>query len=466
MQSSGEAVLISDGPGPWRRGVATLRRWFAEGFFRRVFRNAGVLLGGKAASGLFGLGALALTARALGPELFGVLVLIHTYTQIVAGLTTFQSWQAVIRYGAVCLEDDRRGDFQGLIKYTVLLDLGGAVGGAAIAAACAPTVGAWLGWSGDATSLAVFYSVAILFTVKAMPTGVLRLFNRFDALAVQMAVAPAVRLAGAAVAYAVGGGLWAFLAAWLVAGAAGSLTLVVMGWRELARRGLTRGMRLSLKGATKPHPGLWRFVWSTNLQSSVAAATGQLGTVTVGWILGPAAAGLYKIASQIANVLITPSGLLQRSIYPELARLSAQGGRRVLWRAVARAGLLAGSVAALAVPVLAVAGEPLIRLIAGAEYVDAYGVLVLLALAATVSIYGFALEPVMFAMGKPGTLLRVTVVVAVCYFLALVILLRTMGLAGAGIAAVASTTAWSATVAVIAFRLLSRPEALRPEKRP
>ncbi|NIR61013.1 MAG: lipopolysaccharide biosynthesis protein, partial [Gammaproteobacteria bacterium] len=63
------------------------------------------------------------------------------------------SWQTVIHYGARCLEEGRRTDLQRLVKFTLLLDVAGAVVGTVLAVAIAPVVGTWLGWSEDAVPL-------------------------------------------------------------------------------------------------------------------------------------------------------------------------------------------------------------------------------------------------------------------------------------------------------------------------
>ena len=45
------------------------------GLVRRIYRNLGLLLGGKAAAGLISLVYVVAAARILGPEQYGVLVL-------------------------------------------------------------------------------------------------------------------------------------------------------------------------------------------------------------------------------------------------------------------------------------------------------------------------------------------------------------------------------------------------------
>jgi O-antigen/teichoic acid export membrane protein len=286
--------------------------------------------------------------------------------------------------------------------------------------------------------------------------GVLRLFDRFNLLAAQAVVSPAVGLAGACIAWATGGGLAAFLVVWFLAAAADGVSLVALGWRELARQGLLRGMDASLRGLARPHPGIWRFVWAANIHTSLSAASSHLVTLLIGWLLGPAAAGLFKVASQFAGVLVVPGTLLKRSIYPELARLAARGGAATVRRVMLRAGMLAGSAAVLAVVLLALLGEPLLRLIVGDAFVGAYGVLILIAAANAVAIYGVALDPVFFAIGRPGVMLRVSALTIPLNFVLLFVLAAEYGLIGAGLAALASTAVGVAILTTLALGRLAR----------
>src|SRR3546814_14285964 len=70
--------------------------------FRSVFANASILLSGKAAGAVLGLGVAALAARALGIHAFGILILVHAFAEAVKDLAGFQSWQEIGR--ASCRE--------------------------------------------------------------------------------------------------------------------------------------------------------------------------------------------------------------------------------------------------------------------------------------------------------------------------------------------------------------------------
>ena len=84
-----DAVLREDGPAA--EGAAAgrpraARRGPETGIlFRRMLRNAALVLGGKAATALVNLAATALALRTLGVESYGLLVLVHALVQAAGG---------------------------------------------------------------------------------------------------------------------------------------------------------------------------------------------------------------------------------------------------------------------------------------------------------------------------------------------------------------------------------------------
>jgi O-antigen/teichoic acid export membrane protein len=272
--------------------------------------------------------------------------------------------------------------------------------------------------------------------VTATPTGILRLFDRFDLIALEGAIGPLVRLVGAAALAVTGGGLGDFLVVWFAANVAGGTLFLAFAFWELNRHKLLDGMGWSLRGLAKPHAGIWRFVWTTNLNTGLGLATNHFGVIAVGWILGPADAGALRVARQFAEALAKPAKLLAPVIYPELAKLSAQGKGDVLTRLVRRSILTAGALGLVVLSVVVVAGKLLLQLTVGPEFLSAYGVMILLCLAAVISITAFPLEPLLITSGRPGTVLRVRLLATFIYVPLLLLLLTLMGLLGAGTAAV------------------------------
>ena len=61
--------------------AATLAASGPKEVFRRILRNAGLVLGGKAATALINLAATGIAVRSLGMEAMGVLVLVHAFAR-------------------------------------------------------------------------------------------------------------------------------------------------------------------------------------------------------------------------------------------------------------------------------------------------------------------------------------------------------------------------------------------------
>ena len=433
-----------------------IHRWFADGVFRRIFKNAALLLSGRATNGILGLATLSLSARGLGLEQFGVFVLLQTYVQVIMALATFQSWQAVIRYGAICMEQKSATDFQALVKFTTVLDIAGVIAGGAIGYFLAPLIGPYVGWSEEVIAYGQIFSLQILFTVLATPTGLLRLFDRFDLLAAQAVVTPLVRLIGVGLAVFLEAPFWAYLAAWFVASVAGGVVLVFVGWREAGRRGWFAGMTFSLKGITAPHGGIWRFSIFSNMHASLSIVTTQMSTFLVGALAGPAAAGLFKIGRDVATAISKPAELLNQSIYPEFARLGSRGEWRDFKGLIVRGAAVAAGGGAAMLVLSWLAGHLFIVTFFGAAFTEAYVPLVLLVATAGLTLCGFPMEPALYAMGRPSIPLRIeTAVILVIYLPTLVVLTRILGPTGAAIAslaAVASSLAAMTLLTVVQLR--------------
>ncbi|MBB4315851.1 lipopolysaccharide biosynthesis protein [Roseospira marina] len=431
------------------RGLGPVRSaWLFDDRLKKLFANAGILLGGKGLNAVFSLAAMAVAARALGTEAFGVLILIHAFIQTMGDIAKFQSWQAVLRYGTGPVMEGQVETVQRLLRFTVVLDGLGAVLGIGLAMALSWWVGPHLGWSDDLQPGVMVYATSILFMVSATPTGVLRLVDRFDLLSVQSTLGSVVRLAAGLVAWGMDAGTGGFLVAWYLGTTVAGLSLFYAAWREVKGRGLLDGFRWWGGPWTADFPRIWSFVWSTNLNASLGLISNHLSTLAVGGLLGPSDAALFRVARQVGTALSKPAKLLVPAIYPELAKLSTEGAIQTMRSLVGRAALLAGAGASLSLLVAWLGGEWLLGLVLGPDFVAAYPVMLWLVAAGVVSIAAFPLEPVLISGGEAGTALRARLWSSALYIPVLLLLVHQFGLIGAGWARLFATV-----ITLIAFLL-------------
>jgi len=405
---------------------------------KRVLANAGMLLGGRTVNALLGLGYLALSARALGVSQFGVLVLIHAFAQFLGDTVKFQSWQTILHYGARPLAEGRVRDFQRVLRFTLMLDLSSSVVGVAIGVGGAVLFATRLGWTAQLAPAAALYALSVAFMVAAAPIGLLRLFDRFDIMARQAALISMVRLAGCAVAYVLHAPLEVFLAVWAAGTLAAFAYLAWGAWRELHARDLLEafGWRGPL---TEGMPGAWRFAWATNFNATLDVAFTHVVTLVVGALLGPAQAALWRVGRQVADALAKPAKLLIPALYPELARLHAEGGRAQMTRLAVQVGLLGGGVGLVLLAVSAFGGAPLLALVMGKGFAAAADVMTWQVGAAVIGILALPLEPMLVSLGHAGSALRVRLVVSGAYLVALTPIVERFGAVGAGASLVAAS---------------------------
>lgn len=435
-----------------RRLHGRLLSWYRDDLINRLIRNAGYLLSGNLVAAALGLIALALMARALGPEQLGLLALIEAYARVVDRLIRLEPWQALIKYGADALERDRHEDFRSLLKFGVLVDAGGAACSAAVAVAFVAVAGPWLGWSEQTVQMAAVYSGCLLFQLAATPTAVLRLFDRFGMFAGLEVATAVARVALFAIAFLTGAGLWTFLVLVIGLSVARNLALALIAWRELRRQGHARFLEARLAGVGTRFPAIWNFIWSLKASVLIRRSTGDLDTLLIGAFLDTGAVGLYHVAKRFGDATLKVGVPIQQVLFPDVARLWARREIKRLRRTVIQIDLIAGGLAAGVLAGVALNVDLVLGLTVGADYADASILVILQLLATTTALFGTALRPALLSMGLQVLLLKIVIVATLGFYATLVMLLPVLGVVGASIAHIVLNTLWLLAACVVFAR--------------
>ena len=402
---------------------------------KRVLANAGTLLGGRSVNAVVGLAYIALTARGLGKEVMGVLVLINAFSQFLGEVAKFQSWQTLLQYGASALLQGDRPRFQQVLRFTLLLDTLGAAVGVSLGVIGALAFGHLLGWPAALSPAAACYALSIAVMDSATSVGLLRLFDRFRFLAAEQAVSSAVRLIGCALCFTLHAPIEGYLAAW----AAGTVTAFIyvngVALWDLNRRQLLKDF--TVRGPlSKGLPGIWRFAWATNFSGTIDSAFSQVITLVVGSVLGPAQAAMWRVGRQVADGMAKPAKLLVPALYPELAKMRATGGEEAMRALSRQIGLIGGAVAGVLLLISILFGDDVLTIVMGPAFAAGASIMNWQVAAAAIGVLAMPLEPMLVSLGKAGLALRVRAVVCAVYLVALVPLIRAVGLNGAGAALV------------------------------
>ena len=416
--------------------------WFSDTILRRLCKNAGWLLGADVLSSLIRLATMVITARTLGVANFGVLATVQAYFAIANGTVNFQSWQALMKFGAEHQVHGRSRYLENLFKLGLLVDLSTAILGAVLAAALAPLIGAWLAWDGSVTSSAVLYSFVILFNLEGTSVAVLRLRDKFRIIGLRKVLSSLFKLVITLVACATTNSLVTFILVCAIAQLFDYAIMLVLTFRELANAKLAPVRRGIARRGYRENPGILMFVVTTNIHATVKMLPELFDVLIIFAVLGKTPTGIYKVVKECGGVLRRVIQPLYQSIYPELVKLAADRKLAIMVRTVWRSSVLAGVLSIGFWIVVILAGCPVLTAMFGGEYAAEYAFLVLYTFAIVISTTSFPITPALLALGRPKLPLFAVAIAVLTYLGSLVVLLRMYGLVGAGVAYIIFYVTW------------------------
>ncbi|HEL4614291.1 TPA: lipopolysaccharide biosynthesis protein [Klebsiella pneumoniae] len=409
-----------------------MKQWFSDGAFRSILRNAAYLGSGSVASALLGLLALSCAGKGMSPEMFGVLVVIQAYTKAVSDFIKFQTWQFVVQFGTPALEHQNIRRFRDVIAFSFGLDIASGTIAVLGGMLMLPLLSHALGLDAKSFWLAILYCTLIPSMTSSTPTGVLRVFNRFDLIAVQQAIKPFLQAVGSVISYYFDLGFPGFIVTWYASNLIGGSLFWWFTSCELRHRGIHGALKPRLFKTARRISGAWNFVWTTNFAHTIWAVRNSCTTVLVGVVLGPAAAGLFKIAMTFFDATSTPSKLLEKSFYPEIMRLDPRTTKP--WLLGLRSALLAGGIGIAVALLVILVGKPLISVVFGQRYLEAYDLIQIMLGAIIVSMMGFPQESLLFMAGKQRAFLIAQTIASTSYIALLVAMSYVFGMQGAAFA--------------------------------
>jgi O-antigen/teichoic acid export membrane protein len=359
----------------------------------------------------------------------------HTYAMLIRALLDFGTGDAIVRFGVPAQDASDNLTLGKLIKVCRRIDKQASIAAALLALIAAPFAGPAIGMDSKHVLLLMAYSSILLTPGVGSASGLLRLNNRFDIGGRQMTVAPMIRFLGVLMAWVLSAPLEIFLAVWGIAYVAENVYLLWQAKHKYRKQINQSLVDSSLKSASlKDFHGLRHFLWVTYWQSNIDLLPKHFTTLLVGHLLGPAEAGLLRLAREIASALSRPALLIRQVVFTDLTRTWNDGSTD--FEVVAyRTALLGGALGMVFVALSYLFGEYLLGSLLGPEFIAAKDVLTLMLLAATLDLATSPLLSGLYAMGHAIKTLRITMVSTAVYLLMFVLLTRQFGLIGAGLAA-------------------------------
>ncbi len=383
----------------------TFSEWKQDNLLRKVVRNSGYLFVGNTLSTVV---QSILSARLLGILGFGILGVVTEFATNINRLLSFRMGELVVKYMGQFLTEGRKDRAAAVFKAAVLLETGSALIAYLLLLLLAPLAASVIIKDASMAPLISFYALAMLanFATEAA-TGFLQVTDRFRSQAL-INFFQSLLTAGLIVyAYFSHGDIWLVLGAYLAGKVFNGLTLAGYAfWR--ARQTLGPGWwRASFK-LLPPRREFWQFAWSTNLSGTVTMVTRDSESVWLSLLLSPLAAGYYKTAKAVINLVTVPITPFITAAYPAINRSVAEKAWARLRDLLKKLTIISGAWTGAVSLGLFVFGHWLIATFYGAEFAPSYPAMLILLIG-----FGFANifywnRNLLLSLGLPVHPLKVT----------------------------------------------------------
>lgn len=400
---------------------------------QRIVRSIGWLLASRLFNALASLFYLAAMTRSLTPGEFGTFAIILTSAQLIYGLLDFSTWQIMVQYGtAHRLSGDRRS-LRRLMLFCLSLEAScSAVAMTAVLLGFGFLAG-HMGWNEEVATTAFWFMLLFQLCFRSTAVGLLRVGEHFSDAAVAEGMMPLLRLVGALAVAFFAPSLRNFMIVWFVSEAATALTYWTLAFRRFGLPPRENPIA-NFRSVSANEDRLWRFAWITNLGAVFSTASQQAVTVATGVMLGPVAAGLFRIGYQLGQAAARLVEIISRTLYTEFNLLWASGRRSDMDSLVRRTSRIAIVSGALLMTVLLLFGRQGIQLFAGDAYEGAYMIVMLMGAASLCELVCTTYQTALTATRRAATVLlirSISTITLLCALYPLVMMLQANGAAAA-----------------------------------
>ncbi len=398
----------------------------------RVLRNSSYLF----LANILGVLLTFITAKLLGVQDFGILGIVTVFTSSINRLFSFRMNDTVVKYmgEAIALDDKERAS--SAVKMAMLIEGGTSLLAFGVLVILAPLGALYVAKDAQSTPLFWAYGTAILANlINESSTGVLQVTNHYRSLAMinfVQTVLVAILLGIAAILHA---SLWWVLLIYLFGKLIVGMGPMIMALYWLPRALFPGWWRTPLS-KLPDRKGLARFAIRTNLSATVNLVARDNELTYVGYFFGPVAAGYFKIAMAIINMIGLVINPFISTTYPEITRAYSRRDwlglrsllKRVTWLSSVWTGAVAIGLVLFGTPILFTRWTILGRTFSlFAEYAPAYPLILILLLGYGVANIFFWNRSLVLAEGMAGYALKVGFWGAVVKLLLMVLIVPQTG---------------------------------------
>ncbi|XMB85732.1 oligosaccharide flippase family protein [Mycoplasmatota bacterium WC44] len=287
---------------------------------KKIAKNVMILFFGDFTASVFGILSMVITVKILGLEEYGWLVLVQTYVFIIDSLMNFQSWTALIKYGAGALNNKDKKLFENYIVHGFILDICTAILGTIVAFTASDLIGKLLNWDETIIMAVKIYSFSIFSHISGTPIGILRLLGKYKLFTFHKMGISIIKFVILSISLFTGVDFYSILIISLFIDILSNLILLMISIYVLYKNGI-RAFNLR---AFKLNYKFIKFSILNNLTTSIDIPVKQMDVFIISTVLSFELISVYKIFKNITNIFSRVANQIYQVVFPELALFIAK----------------------------------------------------------------------------------------------------------------------------------------------
>jgi O-antigen/teichoic acid export membrane protein len=346
--------------------------WKEDNVLRRVVKNSSYLFSSNTISIPLAAAQSILAARTLGVAEFGTLGVITLYATNVNRLLSFRMGEPVVKYMGQFVAQGKREPAAAVVKAAAITEAVTSLFTYLLLFLLAPLIARYFVRDMSAVRLIDFYGLMLVANlIPETSTGILQVGRHFRSQALINLLQNIVTCSLLVWAFFSHGGLWPVLLAYFIGKIIYGVGMTGYAFYQIGKMLGWDWWKVPFKYLPEGR-GFWKFAISTNLSGTINLLTRDSEELWVALLLNTTAAGYYKTAKAVMNLMLMPITPFISTTYPELNHTIAQRAwdklrsllKRLTWMSFVWNGLV--------IVILAIFGAWLIPLAFGPNYSPSY----------------------------------------------------------------------------------------------
>ncbi len=408
-----------------------------------------------AIAAVFQLLSVILVTRGAGVTGFGVYALAIAYVSILDRLLNFQSWQALISFGARYWERSGSSrELAGLTIISVLIDLISAITATVFAFLLIDLTASVFSLPDEFANAASIASYGILLNQTGASTALLRLSESYDKLAFGRVFSAIAGTFFAAGVFLFDGGVTDYVLVYVLTIFINSLLLIIFS-KSLYLRFFSFGFpllsvsRFYLQSVEIRE--MMRFLVLSNVEGSIKILR-EVDVIFVGKVLGVDAAGLYRISKRIAEITHLFIDPFYQVVLPAMSKCISNEDHKKIVSLMVDASAKCTLIILLIMFGFFVFGKYAVTLSFGEAFSEAYKLTLIMMFGAVIWALGSPLVALNLSIKCPKNNLISHLIAAIVFLICIAIFSKSYGVYGAAVSVPIFSIVWILSISFLSLK--------------